>query len=82
MMLLLREGGRNGHVRYVSVTLHVVPRRWSSLIETYMVHQILKCCADCAWAGTVYHKNPFEEAVSTSAVVDQPFVHDPRRGVV
>ena len=32
------------------------PRRWSSLIKERMVHRILKCCADCAWAGAVYNQ--------------------------
>jgi hypothetical protein len=37
--------------------------QWASLIEQHMVHWILKCCADCAWAGTVYDQHESEAAL-------------------
>ena len=36
------------------------PRRWSRLIKERMVHRILKCCADCTWAGVVYDQQKAE----------------------
>ena len=36
------------------------PRPWSSLIKKHMIHRLLKCCANCAWAGTVYDQQQAE----------------------